>query len=418
MQLMDGQAHAGGRHSATQTISAGVSNGRLRSLIRVPDALQQLHLNAPAILEREIEVCILVLEGNGTALMQLFKECGVPTVGKRMQLNMLLQQRELIEQLAKEELVTLRITPITGDALKCDAAECSRLQPPLEVKQPAPVVTKPEPSSSVSEKSSGTPVIQPQHRTFADINGKAYQRTPAASVGAPADISFGESIGRIYVHEQLTMNQGQLEQTGTRPSPDTCCWPSAQTADALANELRVRALGVVSIGAGEGFVEALLEARGIHVIAVDVDVLSSPSDYQNLKQFCSEVRRVPPECLFHIEQPLQTALLFVWGQSLPWRAYLARYPSIALVAIIGDPHPNGATEPSALALDGLSCWKLLWKMAVPATIPNAELVVYEHIAASCATAGADAEVVRAITPRPRFAPSYRIRWDFLNMPFC
>ena len=60
-------------------------------------------------------------------------------------------------------------------------------------------------------------------------------------------------------------------------------------------------------------------------------------------------------CLFHIVQPCVTALVFVRTVLQPWRAYLARYPDVPLVIVIGDdsdekffqPQPSDLAELAA-----------------------------------------------------------------------
>ena len=75
--------------------------------------------------------------------------------------------------------------------------------------------------------------------------------------------------------------------------------------------------------------EAMLEARGLRVHAIDLDVISDPEAYATLPRFCSTVTRVRPDTLFNIPQPSQSAICFFWGRRAPWRAYLSAYPQVS-----------------------------------------------------------------------------------------
>ena len=89
---------------------------------------------------------------------------------------------------------------------------------------------------------------------------------------------------------------------------------------------------------------------------MDVDVPGvQPASYG---AYCSEITRVRPEDLYRIDEPSRTALLFLWGRGLPWRAYLARYPEVSVVIVIGDdgdkkmmqPKPSDIAEVPGMAL--------------------------------------------------------------------
>ena len=126
---------------------------------------------------------------------------------------------------------------------------------------------------------------------------------------------------------------------------------------------------------GDGALEAMLQARGLRVHAIDLDVISDPEVYASLPRFCSsvtrmqvltttprvrpdalfhspipqpsstalfhsplphstalfhipQVTRVRPDALFNIPQPSQSAICFFWGRCAPWRAYLGAYPQV------------------------------------------------------------------------------------------
>lgn len=221
--------------------------------------------------------------------------------------------------------------------------------------------------------------------------------------------AWQESAGIEYEHEYVTLDQAVPEPSG-RPSPNTCCWVDAEGAAALADALRP--LEVTSIGAGEGYLESQLEARGLRVVGVDADSLPAAQRhvYKGFKQYCSEVRRVPADALFRIPRPESSALLFAWGRSLPWRAYLARYPKVRVVAIVGDTELEGLTEPSALALAASPRWRLRLRRPVSAVAGKAELCVYERVEGALLS-DADDELHRAWTERPRLSPGWVMKWD-------
>ena len=184
------------------------------------------------------------------------------------------------------------------------------------------------------------------------------------------------STGRVY--EQRRQPPGAL------PGPSTCVYPTTKEADTLAALLRARRLSAVSIGAGEGYLERMLEDRGIAVTAVDLDVCA-PSRYASMRCYCEEIRRIRPDTLYAIPQPEETSLLFIWGRVIPWREYLERYPSVPLVVIAGDPAPagdEGVTDPSASALEGVVPWRLVSRSPICAVHQSAMLAVYERTRSS------------------------------------
>ena len=136
---------------------------------------------------------------------------------------------------------------------------------------------------------------------------------------------------------------------------------------------------------GDGALEAMLQARGLRVHAIDLDVISDPEVYASLPRFCSsvtrmqvltttprvrpdalfhspipqpsstalfhiphptalfhipQVTRVRPDALFNIPQPSQSAICFFWGRSAPWRAYLGAYPQVRPPPLTPPLHPR------------------------------------------------------------------------------
>jgi hypothetical protein len=122
----------------------------------------------------------------------------------------------------------------------------------------------------------------------------------------------------------------------------------------------LRRLGVehvTSIGVGECFVEGLLEAEGLRVCCVDLDIFpSSPALYDSYCVYTlkGEVTRLGNSAmLYTLPQSPQTALLFCFGKRLPWVEYVRRYAHVVpIVIIIGDERDDetGITQPAAYAL--------------------------------------------------------------------
>ena len=224
---------------------------------------------------------------------------------------------------------------------------------------------------------------------------------------AHADEGFCMTTGSSF--EQTAVD---LDDCDECPSPQVCVYPTVEQADQLVAQLRsfpaVRKL--VSIGAGEGFLEGQLERRGIAITAVDLDVLADPARYRSMRRYCSSIVRVRPDALLEIAEPESTGLLFVWGAKLPWEAYLARYPTVSLVVIVGDPEVGDrcATTPSAVALEGKAGWKQVLCTPVRAVRRNSMVAVYTRCtpepaaaaAAAAAAAVADAAAAAAVPSVP------------------
>ena len=193
------------------------------------------------------------------------------------------------------------------------------------------------------------------------------------------------STGRVYNQPLAVLD----EESSRWPSPGTGAWPTPEQAEALATVLHERGLCLASIGCGEGALEAMLERRGVSVVAVDLDVISNPDSYNTIKRFTAEVRRVRPDELYDLgPDPNKTALGFFWGRATPWRRYLQHY-QVPMCCIIGeqsdaadpgslDAEQYCSTQPCGNALDGLVGWRRVLRMPVRAVHPRAILTVYER----------------------------------------
>ena len=251
--------------------------------------------------------------------------------------------------------------------------------------------------------------LQPDHPGVLDLLANRWL--------AHADEGFCMTAGSSF--EQTAVD---LDDCDECPSPQVCVYPTVEQADQLVALLRsfpaVRK--VVSIGAGEGFLEGQLERRGIAITAVDLDVLPDPARYRSMRRYCSSIVRVRPDALLEMAEAESTALLFVWGAKLPWEAYLARYPNVPLVVIVGDPEVGDtcATNPSAVALEGKAGWKQVLCTPVRAVRRNSMLAVYTRCipepvaavaAADAAADAADADADTAAATRNAESPPKRAR---------
>ena len=219
-----------------------------------------------------------------------------------------------------------------------------------------------------------------------DVEGCRLEHLPADHPGvldmlathwlAHADDGFAMTAGNVFEQTAVELD----DDCADCPSPTCCVYPTAAQADQLAAALRACAAvrKLVSVGAGDGFLEGQLERRGVPTTAVDLDVLADPSRYRPMRRFCSQIVRVRPDALLEIAEPEATALLFVWGAKLPWEAYMARYPQVPLVAIVGDPEPGEccATTPSSAALEGRPGWRRVLNAPIRAVRRNSMLAVY------------------------------------------
>ena len=235
-----------------------------------------------------------------------------------------------------------------------------------------------------------------------DVEARAWEQLPAVQPGLRADVGFAQSDGIVYPHLPLDVD-------AVPAHTHSSVYPTAEQVESLAGLLRARGLTAVSIGAGASYLEVLLQRSGVDVVPVDVDGLPSHESYDACGCYCSTLRRVPPDAFYHLARPASTALLFVWGRALPWRAYLSRYPSLEMVVIVGDPADgDGATEPGALALDGCPGWHRVLRVPVRARLPQATMTAYERLPLCESDRGAVEQLLRAPSERPRIAPSYTL----------
>jgi len=161
------------------------------------------------------------------------------------------------------------------------------------------------------------------------------------------------------------------------PSSNVCVYPTEAELEVLVAYLSSRHLTVVSIGCGEGFLEGLLEQRGVEVLSVDLE--PSPAalaSVQRQRCFCREIVRVPASALFDIPAPSSSALLFCFPRRCPLDAYLQAFPACRHVVMIGD--DGGVTSPVAHALSGRPGWTLVQEMEVRGVMRPIWCVMYER----------------------------------------
>ena len=201
-----------------------------------------------------------------------------------------------------------------------------------------------------------------------------------------ADAKFKISGGKIY-----DQKHGKLDDDIARPPPERhkgggdgvrmpTVYPSPMQADEVAGLLRTRVRLCASIGTDERIFEGMLERRGISMLNVDWDTFSEGEHYFERRIYCSEVRRVAVGCLMKLPNPSISALVFVNGHRCPWEAYLAHYPDVPLILVIGD---DASTKrhhhPKPAQLEAVTGLKLLRRMPIDCyEAPPLTLAVYER----------------------------------------
>lgn len=198
-------------------------------------------------------------------------------------------------------------------------------------------------------------------------------------------LSTSRPTERVHTHERRE-HPGYAVPAVLR---SVCAYPTrAELRPLLEQLLRLGLDRVASVGAGEGFVEGLLEIEGVEVACVDLDFFAAtPQLYEGYRVYTRSgqvVRLGNGAALHEIALPAQTALLFCFGKRLPWEAYLRRFgAAIPLVAIIGDEleGERSVTQPTAHALDCWPGWRLVFDGPCRAVMP-ARLVLYENLRAT------------------------------------
>jgi len=208
--------------------------------------------------------------------------------------------------------------------------------------------------------------------------------TQIESRGVPrADAKYRISPGRV-----CDQRHGKLDGDVARPplpprkadAVRATVYPTPAQADQIAGLLRSRVRRCVSIGTDERVFEGMLERRGIPVLAVDSDTFHDEDVYYERRIYCKEVRRVDMESLIVLQEPPTTALVFVNGFLCPWEGYLAHYPQLPLVLVIGDDAPGRkGHSPKPAQLEGRSDYRLLRRMPIDChDAPPLTLAVYER----------------------------------------
>jgi hypothetical protein len=169
-----------------------------------------------------------------------------------------------------------------------------------------------------------------------------------------------------------------------------CVFPRRDELLPLVAHLRRLGLSrVTSIGAGECFLEGLLEREGFEVACVDIDIFAAtPAMYDSFRVYtrAGEVTRLAHGAAVHdVPSPSQTALLFSFGKRGPWLEYVRRYGHLLpAIIVIGDERDDesSCTQPTAYALRSLpefavegGRWTLAYDGPCRAVMP-VRMVVY------------------------------------------
>ena len=200
----------------------------------------------------------------------------------------------------------------------------------------------------------------------------------------PANAKFRISTGRV-----CDQRHGKLDDDVARPplekrklmSNRMTVYPTPVQADQIVGLLRSRTRSCVCIGWDERVFEGMLERRGVSVVAVDADTFQDADAYYERRIYCREVRRVGIDSLQLIVDPPATALIFVNGFLAHWEAYLAHYPQLPLVLIIGDDASTAKGHfPRPAELESRKGFRLLRRMAVDChEAPPLTLAAYESV---------------------------------------
>lgn len=209
------------------------------------------------------------------------------------------------------------------------------------------------------------------------------------SKGVPtADSTFTLTTGRVCEQRKGTIDATDVarpppnvkERTyGDKTSP--VIYPTSEQVDCLAGLSRAYSIRTMAcIGSNERILEGMLERRGVGVLALDSDIFKEGDEYYERRIYCSEVRRIGIGQLMRFEAPHTVCLVFVHTVLGPWEAYLARYPTIPLVVVIGNDDDAKLYKPKPKDLEGIAGLKLLRKFEIDCMRghPRQTCVVYER----------------------------------------
>lgn len=158
-------------------------------------------------------------------------------------------------------------------------------------------------------------------------------------------------------------------------------YPSPLQANEIVALLRARCrIAACFSSGGPKVFEAMLERRGIDVMALDMDTFADAAEYYDERIYCRQVRRIGVNALMHLERPRDTALLFIHCVLHPWRAYVSRYPEVPLLIVVGDDGAKKMYDPKPSDPADVATFRLLRRMPID-TWHHAPLTmaVYERI---------------------------------------
>jgi hypothetical protein len=189
-----------------------------------------------------------------------------------------------------------------------------------------------------------------EDRQAEEAASRAAEEASVPTVSAE-DARYVVSSGRV-----CRQKHGEVAPTGVAspPPPAGAVYPSLGEAGPLAQLLRTRAKLAVCLNECDKarLLEGLLELCGVRVMAVAYDPFQDEKMYAEERIYCREVRRIGVHALPRLLHPRETALVFTCCWLVPWRAFLARYPEVPLVVIIGSAdHPLGQKPMAALPSD-------------------------------------------------------------------
>ena len=171
----------------------------------------------------------------------------------------------------------------------------------------------------------------------------------AAAVAPPAsEPRHTISDGRSFPQWRVALPASAADDAAAVPAPNVNVFQTEAQADALAALLQERGLSAASIGCGNGYLEGMLEAREIDVLAVELELtLTRPSieDAILLHADCARsARRARPAA----RRPRRDGAPLCMGADAAVAELPRGVPAVPLVVIVGDLSRDGcATEPAA-----------------------------------------------------------------------